>query len=49
VHRDESLSALIHLAIGTDLPIIVKDNGENIGVITRSQLLTTVIEGTEVS
>jgi len=49
VDHDESLSALIHLAIDTDTPILVRNNDSNVGVITRSQLLRTVIEGTEVS
>ncbi len=49
VDHDESLSALIHLAIDTDSPIVVTQNSKNVGVITRSRLLKTVIEGTEVS
>ncbi len=49
VAESESLSTLIHLAIGEDVPIIVNDNGADIGVVTRSGILKTVIEGTEVS
>jgi len=49
VERDASLSDLIHLAIDTDLPVLVKESGDRLGVITRSTLLKTVIEGTEVS
>ncbi|MBC8269998.1 MAG: betaine/proline/choline family ABC transporter ATP-binding protein [Rhodospirillaceae bacterium] len=49
VAENESLSTLIHLAIDEDEPIVVNDNGVDIGVITRSGLLKTVIEGTEVS
>ncbi len=49
IPEDESLSTLIHLAIDEDAPIIVTDNGADVGVITRSRILKTVIEGTEVS
>ena len=49
VDKDESLSRLINLAIDDDLPIIVQDTGRDVGVITRADLLRTVIEGTDVS
>jgi len=49
VLESESLSALIHLAIDADTPIVVQDGGTDVGVITRSHILKTVIEGTEVS
>ena len=49
VAESESLSNLIHLAIDEDVPIVVNDNGTDIGVVTRNGLLKTVIEGTEVS
>lgn len=49
VTENESLSTLIHLAIEKDVPIVVHDNGTDIGVVTRSGILKTVIEGTEVS
>ena len=49
VAENESLSNLIHLAIDEDIPIVVNDNGTDIGVVTRKGLLKTVIEGTEVS
>ena len=49
VSENESLSALITLAIDKDAPIVVEENGQNIGAITRSDLLRTVIEGTEMS
>lgn len=49
VAEDESLSTLIHLAIDADAPIIVQDGGADVGVVTRSDILRTVIEGTEVS
>ena len=46
---DETLSTLINLAIDEDHPIVVQDAGKDVGVITRADLLKTVIEGTEVS
>ena len=49
VDKDETLSTLINLAIGDENPIIVADAGQDLGVITRADLLRTVIEGTEVS
>jgi glycine betaine/proline transport system ATP-binding protein len=49
VAETETLSNLINTAIGDDNPIIVQADGTDIGVITRSDLLRTVIEGTEVS
>ena len=49
VEESETLSTLINLAIDDDHPIIVKDQKQDIGVITRADLLRTVIEGTEVS
>jgi len=49
VAEDESLSELIRMAINSDVPIIVQDDGKDVGVINRSNLLQTVIEGTEVS
>ena len=49
VAESESLSNLIHLAIDEDVPIVVNENGTDIGVVTRNGLLKTVIEGTEVS
>ena len=49
VNEDESLSKLIRLAIDDDHPIVVQDKGEDVGVITRRDILQTVIEGTEVS
>ncbi len=46
----DNLSVLIRAAIDSELPIRVNDNtGRARGVITRSDLLTTVIEGTETS
>ena len=47
--ESESLSTLIHLAIEDDAPIVVQDGGVDVGVVTRRDILQTVIEGTEVS
>jgi len=49
VEEDETLSVLIQMAIDADAPIVVRDNGSEVGVITRRDILRTVIEGTEVS
>ena len=49
VDENETLSTLIHLAIDSDAPIVVEINQQPAGVITRSHLLKTIIEGTEVS
>ncbi|MEL6573208.1 MAG: betaine/proline/choline family ABC transporter ATP-binding protein [Pseudomonadota bacterium] len=49
VDSSETLSNLINLAIDDANPILVQDAGADIGVITRADLLRTVIEGTEVS
>ena len=47
---DESLSVLIQSAIDHNAPIVIADDsGKRIGVITRSDLLKTVLEGTEIS
>ena len=49
VPAKETLSALMNIAIETDKPIIVSSDGRDIGLITRADLLRTVIEGTEIS
>ncbi len=49
VNEAENLSNLINLAIENESAILVEDAGQDVGVITRSDLLRTVIEGTEVS
>lgn len=49
VNEGDALSTLINLAIETGQPILVEDQGKDLGVITRSDILRTVIEGTEVS
>lgn len=45
----ETLSKLITQSIADDRPIVVAEDGVDLGVITRADLLRTVIEGTEVS
>ncbi len=49
INEGESLSNVIQMAIGSDAPIVVEDDGKDIGIITRKDILRTVIEGTEVS
>ena len=49
VNEGETLSTLINLAIDTEAPVLVEDGGTDVGVITRADILRTVIEGTEVS
>ena len=49
VNENESLSTLIQLAIDDDAPIVVLDDGAEVGVITRPDILQTVIEGAETS
>ncbi|EBA16407.1 glycine betaine/L-proline transport ATP-binding protein [Roseobacter sp. SK209-2-6] len=49
VAASETLSNLINMAIEEDKPIIVQNEGKDIGIVTRADLLRTVIEGTEVS
>ncbi|MFC3615332.1 glycine betaine/L-proline ABC transporter ATP-binding protein [Lutimaribacter marinistellae] len=49
VNENETLSNLINLAIEKNDAILVEEGGADVGVITRSDLLRTVIEGTEVS
>ncbi|MEM7563547.1 MAG: betaine/proline/choline family ABC transporter ATP-binding protein [Pseudomonadota bacterium] len=49
VNEDASLSELIQLAIDDDAPIVVQDAGADVGVITRPDILQTVIEGAETS
>jgi len=49
VGGDETLSNLITLAIDSDKPILVTREGIDVGVITRADLLRTVVEGTEMS
>ncbi len=49
VDEGATLSTLIRMAINADAPIKVLDGGAPVGVITRRDILQTVIEGTEVS
>ena len=49
VAGDETLSKLINLAIENDSAIRVEQAGQEVGVITRADILRTVIEGTEMS
>ena len=49
VNEGETLSNLINLAIDDENAILVEDGGKDVGIITRADLLRTVIEGTEVS
>ena len=49
MNEGETLSNLINLAIDDDSAIVVEDGGSDVGVITRADLLRTVIEGTEMS
>ncbi|MDU8909742.1 glycine betaine/L-proline ABC transporter ATP-binding protein [Aestuariicoccus sp. MJ-SS9] len=49
VNGAETLSNLINMAIDDENAILVEDDGADVGVITRADLLRTVIEGTEVS
>ena len=48
--EDANLSSLITHAIDDESPVVVTDaKGKRVGVITRADLLRTVIEGTETS
>ncbi len=48
-NEDASLSELIQLAIDNESPILVEDQGKQVGVINRADILQTVIEGAETS
>ncbi len=48
--EDDSLSVLINSSIDSDVPLaIVDENKKRIGVVTKADLLRTVVEGTETS
>ncbi len=48
--EDDPLSALIAAAIRQDKPLVVSDpSGRRLGVVTRKDLLQTIVEGTETS
>ena len=48
VGDDAPLSDLVRLAIDHDRPILVRHDGKDIGVITRQDILRTVIEGADI-
>ncbi len=48
VDKNETLSKLVSLAVNNSTPIVVKEHQKNIGVITRKEILQTIIEGTEI-
>ena len=49
INEAAPLSELINIAIDNEAPILVEEGGVDVGVITRGDILRTVIEGTEVS
>ena len=49
VCRAGNLSTLINLAIDNESAILVATGDKDVGVITRSDILRTVVEGTEMS
>ena len=49
VDADASLSALINMAIADDAPIVVAADGKDVGVVTRSDILRTVVEEAEIA
>ncbi len=49
INESESLSTVIYKAIEDEAPLVVENDGKDVGVITRADILRTVIEGTEVS
>ena len=49
VNEGETLSTLINMAIKNESAILVEEAGTDVGVITRADILRTVIEGTEMS
>ena len=49
VQEDESLSQLIQLSIDVEMPIVVQDNGIDVGVVTRRDILKVIVEGAEAS
>jgi glycine betaine/proline transport system ATP-binding protein len=49
VKASETLTALIYLAIDHERAILVADNGKDVGVVSRTDILRTVVEGTEMS
>ncbi|MDE0308319.1 MAG: betaine/proline/choline family ABC transporter ATP-binding protein [Acidiferrobacterales bacterium] len=49
INESETLSKLIELSIDNDAPIVVEDQDIDVGVITKKDILRTVIEGADVS
>ena len=49
VKASETLTALINLAIDHERAILVADNGKDVGVVSQTDILRTVVEGTEMS
>lgn len=49
VDGQETLSTLINLSIENENAILVAENNKDVGVITRADILRTVVEGTEMS
>lgn len=49
IDEDAPLSDIIQTAIDSDSPIVVTAKDKDVGIITRADVLRTVIEGTEVS
>ena len=49
VTGDETLSTLINLSIESDHAILVQEDNKDVGVITRADILRTVVEGTEMT
>ena len=49
VNENEPLSRLIEQSIDSETPIVVIDGDAEVGVITRTDILHTVIEGAEIS
>ena len=46
---DEALGALIRRAVDDDSPIVIEEDGRAVGVVTRADILRTVVEGAELS
>ncbi len=49
IDEDEMLSNVIKQAIDNEAAIVVQSSGDDVGVITRKDILRTVIEGADVS
>ena len=47
--RVKASETLIYLAIDHERAILVADNGKDVGVVSRTDILRTVVEGTEMS